>query len=506
MSIPQVAIIGRPNVGKSSIFNWLAGRRLAIVDDVAGVTRDRMMHLLYEGDKYFEIVDTGGIGINDVDDLTTEIEQQIQIGIDSASLILFVVDARDGMTTLDQTIAKRLRTTDKPIILVANKCDGPKQEASTTEFFSFGYGTPVKVSATNKRGRDELLDTIVDRLPEAQEVDDKDVANPTMKIAIVGRRNVGKSTFVNMLTQSERMIVSEVAGTTRDSVDCRFEQDGQVFIAIDTPGLRKRKSVRTDVDFYGLHRAQRSIRHADVVFMFFDAGQRISSVDQQLCNYIFDNNKPCILVVNKWDLMAEHLATEDWSNYLRENFPNMWNVPIAFITGQTGKNVKKLINHAQMIFNQSRMRISTPQLNKLIRTAIDRHPPPLIGHHRPKIYYATQVDIQPPTIVLMCNDPGAFPNSYQRYLKSVLYDQLEFGEVPIRLILRARGSEDLSEKKQREKESRGTEGAAEPLVYHGTADDDFDFGDYDFNDSFGEIPYDDSDLGTDLEDSESDAR
>ena len=253
-----------------------------------------------------------------------------------------------------------------------------------------------------------------------------------MKIAIVGRRNVGKSTFINTLTNSDRMIVSEVAGTTRDSVNVRFEMDDKAFVAIDTPGLRKNKSVRTDIDWYGAHRAQRSIRHADVVLMFFDSSQRLSKVDKQLLSYIQEHFKPCIMVVNKWDLMAEHMPTQQWSDYLRENFQSLWQVPIAFITGQSGRNVRKLLNHALMLFKQSRDRISTGELNRLLRTAIDKHPPPIFRNRRPKVFYATQVGVQPPTLVLMCNDPQAFAPTYLKYLKGFLHDQLSFGEVPMR--------------------------------------------------------------------------
>ena len=275
-----------------------------------------------------------------------------------------------------------------------------------------------------------------------------------MKLAIVGRRNVGKSTFVNTLTQTERMIVSEVAGTTRDSVDVRFEMDGKSFVAIDTPGLRRGKSVRTDIDFYGTHRAQRTIRYADVVMLFFDAGQRISKVDRQLCNYIENHYKPCIFVVNKWDLMAEHMETQRWADYLRDNFSTMWNVPIAFVTGQTGRNVKKLINHAQMLFKQSRERVATPFLNKLLREALVHHPPPLMSSkRRPKIFYAAQIGTQPPTIVIKCNNPDSFPKTYRRYLNSVLADNLPFGEVPMKILLERReGFESVEARKDRDME------------------------------------------------------
>ncbi len=446
MSIPQVSIIGRPNVGKSSIFNWLAGKRLAIVDNMAGVTRDRMKFLLHESDRYFEIVDTGGIGINDVDELDEEIEAQISIGIQGAELLLFVVDARDGITPLDQRVMERLRGLDKPVLLVANKCDGENWELEANDFFSLGFGQPVCCSAKNNRHKQSLLEAILENLPSQQEIDKRETQKPEMKFAIVGRRNVGKSTFINTLVESERMIVSEVAGTTRDSVDVRFELDGKTMVAIDTPGLRRGKSIRTDIDFYGTHRAHRSIRHADVILLMFDSSKRISKVDRQLCNYIEANYKPCVLVVNKWDLMADHMPTQRWADYLRHNFSTMWNAPIAFVTGQTGQNCKRLLNHAQMLFKQSRSRVGTPKLNRLIKDALIKHPPPMASNkRRPKIYYASQIGIEPPTIMLKCNNPDAFSKTYQRYLLGVLRDSLDFGEVPIRMVLEKRTSTDPNE-------------------------------------------------------------
>jgi len=441
MSIPQVVIVGRPNVGKSSVFNWLAGRRLAIVDDVAGVTRDRMTHTIEHDDGQFDLVDTGGIGINDVDDLTIEIEQQIAIAMSEADVILFVVDARSGLAPLDEEVARRLRKVEKekPVIFVANKTDAETLDPLADEFYRLGVKQILRVSALQNRNKRKLLDAIIAHLPA---VDERSQREPEMKVAIVGKRNVGKSTFINTLVQTERMIVSEVPGTTRDSVDVCFQLDGKTFVAIDTPGVRKRKSVRKDIEYYGLHRAQRSIRRADVVLLFFDAGLRISQVDKQLCKYVEDNLKPCVFVVNKWDLMAGELPTERWADYLRDTFSTMWHVPIAFITGQNGKNVKKLLNHAQMLFKQSRERIGTGELNRLIRRALDHHPPPLFRNRRPKIFYATQHAVQPPTIVLKCTNPKAFSPSYRRYLLGVLRDQLEFGEVPIKLRFEKRSRDD----------------------------------------------------------------
>ena len=399
-----------------------------------------MTYLVQHEDRYFEMVDTGGMGIEDVDDLTSQIEQQITQGIDTADVILFVVDTHTGTLPLDKEVATRLRYVETPILCVANKTDSEKYDAQADEFYKLGRGKLVRCSTKANRNKQELLDLIVERLPP--ESDEETPVEPTMKVAIVGRRNVGKSTFVNTLSQAERMIVSEVPGTTRDSVDVRFELDGKSFIAIDTPGLRRSVSVRTDIDFYSTKRAERSVRRADVVLLFFDASQRISKVDKKLCGYIADQYKPCIFVVNKWDLLHKQMPTERWVRYLRDTFQTMWHVPIAFITGQTGKNMKMLLNHSQNLFKQSRERVATPQLNRLVKDALVSHPPPITNSRRPKIYYATQVGTQPPTIVLVCSNPKAFPVSYRRYLLGVFRDQLPYGEIPIKLYLNKRQHSD----------------------------------------------------------------
>ncbi len=447
MSVPKVTIVGRPNVGKSSLLNWLAGRRIAVVDPTPGVTRDRVMHLMHEGDRYFELVDTGGMGIEDVGDLTEEIEEQIRIAIDEAELILFVVDGIAGLTSLDREVADRLRRIDKPKLLVLNKCDSPRTDDEIHEFHRLTDAPAVITSVRAKRNRRELLDAILEHLPAAEELEQAEgetlSIQPELKLAIVGRRNVGKSTFINELAQAERVIVSEVPGTTRDSVDIRFEMDDKTFIAIDTPGVRKRKSMASDVEFYGLVRAKRSIRRADVVLMFFDSQETISRVDKQLVEEMQTHDKPCIFVVNKWDLAGD-MTTEAWSKYLIRSFSSMRHVPLAFITAEQGRNVRKLINLAQSIFKQARIRVSTSRLNKLVRAAIVNNPPPSRKNKQPKIFYATQVATAPPTIVLKCNDPSLFDASWKRYLLGVLREELPFQEVPIRMYLRPRTRDETA--------------------------------------------------------------
>lgn len=445
MGVPQVVIVGRPNVGKSSVLNWLAGVRIAIVDDKPGVTRDRLSHLMCHDDRFFEVIDTGGMGFHDEDNLTDHIEDQINLAIDSANVILFVVDAREGMVPMDQEVAKRLRGVQAPIILLANKTDSDSMDPQADEFYRLGCGKPLKISTIQNRNRAVLLNMIVGMLPPPLDESANDTNDPEMKVAIVGRRNVGKSTFVNTLVQANRVITSEIPGTTRDSIDVRFELDGKSFVAIDTPGIRRTKSVKTDIDFYGTHRAQRSIRRADVSLLFFDATERISKVDKQLCDYIAEQYKPCIFVVNKWDQLVNSMPTDKWVRYLHDSFPTMRYVPIAFITGQTGKNVKALLNHAQMLFKQSRNRATTGQLNRMLADALKRSPPPSNANRTPKIYYATQVGVQPPTIVLFCSAPSAISHTYQRYLLGKFRDELNFGEVPIKLYLRRRHPADLRE-------------------------------------------------------------
>jgi GTP-binding protein len=439
VAVPQVAIVGRPNVGKSSLFNWLAGRRIAIVDPTAGVTRDRLSALIKADDRFFELTDTGGIGVQDVDNLTVQIERQIEAAMEQAQVILFVVDARAGLVPLDEEVARRLRYVSKPIICVANKCDSAELEPQAAEFYKLGRGKLVCVSAQQHRGKKELKQLIAERLPPAEAPDPS--IEVSMKLAIVGRRNTGKSTFINSLAQAERMIVSEVAGTTRDSVDVRFESDGQAFIAIDTAGVRRKGSISSDIEFYSMARAERSIRRADVVLLFIDPRVRLSKVDKQLADYILEQHKPAIFVVNKWDLMAP-MPTGKFAPYIRATFPSLDYIPIAFITARSGQNVRAVLNLAQNLHKQACARASTGDLNRILRQALAQQAPPLRQNRRPKIFYGTQVATNPPTIVLFTNGPELFDNTYQRYLVKTFRDHLPFADVPIKMFLRHKRRED----------------------------------------------------------------
>jgi len=435
MPLPIVAIVGRPNVGKSSLFNTLANRRISIVDPIAGVTRDRVSTLLeYEG-RHFELVDTGGMGIQDIDNLTEDVERQIQNAIETAAVVLFLVDIRVGVTPLDQTVAERLRSIGRPVIFVANKADDSNLDNAATELYRLGYGPPLLVSANSRRGKEDLIYAIIDKLPlDTGEAPD----SVELKLAIVGRRNVGKSTFINSLAEEERVIVSEVAGTTRDSIDVRFERDGKTFIAIDTAGVRKKSSMSGNVEFYSLHRAERSIRRADVVLHFFDARTRVGRVDKQLAEYIIENHKPAIFVVNKWDLVMHAMETEKMAKYLRDVFPMLDHVPIAFVTAKQGKNTIRLLNLAQQLYKQAGQRLGTGELNRILKNAFANNVPPVRFNRVAKVYYAAQVAVFPPTIAMVTNGPELFDNTYTKYLTKVLRDTSPFGEVPIKMIYRAK--------------------------------------------------------------------
>jgi GTP-binding protein len=444
--IPQVVVVGRPNVGKSSLFNWLIEKRIAIEDPTAGVTRDRLVQRVSLEDRVFDLVDTGGMGFDDPDGLTTQIDAQIMSGLTTAALIVFVVEVRSGLLPADREVARRVRSTGAPVLLVANKADDPKYDLLAHDFDTLGFGPPLIVSVRQNRNRAELVEEIVAHLPEAWPEEAEGAALPEMKVAIVGRRNVGKSTFTNALAHEERVITSPVAGTTRDSVDVRFEVDGHSFLAIDTPGLRRTKSRTTDLDFYSTHRAERSIRRADVVLLFLDASEPIGRVDKQLMDTILEEAKPVLFVINKWDLYAGEVARKEWLDYLRETFRSMPWAPVEFTTATSGRNVKTVVDTAQRLFRQSSTRIPTAKLNTVIRTAVETNPPPADGRGRPvRVYYATQVEVNPPTIVLSTSDPRSITEPYKRYLVNSLRQTTPLREVPIRLFIRGRGSDSSAE-------------------------------------------------------------
>ncbi len=462
MPIPKVVIVGRPNVGKSSLLNWISGRRIAIVDDVSGVTRDRVGALAQVGNDedphFFEIMDTGGIGMVDRDDLTEHVERQIEAALNEADVVLFVVDIREGIMPLDEDVAQRLRYVNKPVILVMNKADTPEFDFRGGEFYKLGRGKPVAVSTQQNRNKKNLLDLIEERLPKG---DTFRPADTTMKLAVVGRPNTGKSTFINTLANAERMIVSERPGTTRDSVDVQFELDGLPFVAIDTAGVKRKAKIRDNLDFYSIHRAERSIRRADVVLLFLDPTQGISRLDKQMADYIAKQYKPCIFTVNKWDLMVNEVdgpvqgSMTKYAHVVQHAFRSMAYMPLAFITAQTGRNVKALLNLAQAMHKQAQKRVSTGTLNRILREAVEAHPPSSRESQAARIYYATQVSSTPPTIVLFVNNASLFDPTYQRYLLNFFREKLPFHDIPIKLYLRSRTQTERSGASSRRDSGQG---------------------------------------------------
>ncbi len=436
MGLPVVAIIGRPNVGKSSLLNALAGEMISIVEPQPGVTRDRVSAIIGpspagKNDRYFELVDTGGYGIVDSDHLEEHVEAQIKQAIESANLVIFMVDIRDGLVPLDGVIASRLRKSGLAVIGVANKADTAKLFAGAVEFSRLGFGEFMCVSAKNNMNKAVLVDKILEK---TDGLDSARPREPVMKIAVIGKRNTGKSTLVNAMVGSERVIVSETPGTTRDAVDVRFEKDGQPFVVIDTAGLRKKSKMRDSVEFYSYVRATRSIRRADVVLFMIDATVPVSQVDKKVAKFIAEQYKSCIFVVNKWDLAKGVAVTDDYRDYLTKVLPGLRHAPIAFTTATKRKNVQSVLDLAVELFKQANTRIPTGRLNKAFEVVKMEQRG---GKGHAKIYYATQVAVNPITIVLSVNRPVLFDEKYRRFIVGKLRELLPTDEVPIRLLVRS---------------------------------------------------------------------
>ncbi len=461
--LPTIAICGRPNVGKSSLLNALVGKRISIVQDMPGVTRDRIQMPLRIDDKWVELVDTGGYGFVDPDALTEHINQQIELAMNQADLVLFIVDCSDGSTSADQTIASLLRKKSIKTVLVANKADGTNADLALGDFARLGLGTPIGVSALNDRNIDLVVDAI------RRNVDMKnaptELPTPAMHVAIVGKRNAGKSTLVNAIAglyegDPNRVIVSEVPGTTRDSIDVKFEKDGKTLVVIDTAGVRKKRHMMTnDIEFYSFHRAERSVRRADVVLLLIDGTEPVSEPDKKLAFYVASQFKPVIVVVNKWDLARERIRAnredakdhgvddvalmEEFRKYLDEELKHVDYAPIAFVTAKDGRNIQQVLDLAQHLFNQASERVSTSKLNQAVRQILEERRPPTPTGRRARVYYVTQTDVAPPTIVLFVNKPELIDEMYQRYMVNRMRELLPYAEVPMRLVIRARSTQTL---------------------------------------------------------------
>jgi GTP-binding protein len=437
--LPRVAIVGRPNVGKSTLLNRMCGSMISIVEPTAGVTRDRIAvpARLFGGSEqhWVEVIDTGGVGIVDRDDLGPHVTEQIESAISTAELVLFLVDVRDGLTPLDREVAALLRSIDLPILLVANKAESDLHRLGADEFRALGVGEgPFVISAQNGEGLEPLYLRIVELLP-ASAFEGSPMVDPAMKLAVVGRRNAGKSTLINRLAREERVIVSEVPGTTRDAVDVIFERDGRHFVAIDTAGVRKRSSVQDAVEFYSDARSHKSIRRADVVVLLFDVTERFSSIEKRLARYVVDHYKPVVLAANKWDL-AQGFEPEQFREYIGDQLPGIAYAPIGFLSAKTGQGVERVLEVAEELFTQARRRVGTGELNRVLARALEARSPSSSGY-RARIRYATQAEVAPPTFVLFVNDRKLFGKDYLRYLSNRLREELEFGEIPIRLVLRS---------------------------------------------------------------------
>src|SRR5919106_3465555 len=465
-SLPVVAIVGRPNVGKSTLFNRLIGERLAIVEDVPGTTRDRVYGVGEWNGRRFTLVDTGGLELEPGTHIEARVQDQARVAMEEADVILFVVDAAAGLAPLDHEVADRLRRASKPTILVVNKADNPRREAEGAEFYALGMEPTITVSAQHGRNTGDLADLVVEALPPAAEVDasawtDESVSEADLeelaesemgppRVAIVGRPNTGKSTFVNRVLGEERMIVSEVPGTTLEPSDTVVMVDGEPMILVDTAGIRRRGSVQRGIERYSVLRSMKAIDHSDVAVVMTDATEGYTAQDAHVVGHVLEAGKGIVLVINKWDAVEKDEHTADqWLRRLRRHAPYLAWADIVFASTLTGQRAQRILREARRVAEERYRRVPTADLNRVVTDAVRAHPPSHVRNRLGKVLYATQVAVAPPTFVIFVNDPELIHFSYRRYLENRIRDEWGFLGTPIRLILRARESAEAARRSAR---------------------------------------------------------
>jgi GTP-binding protein len=436
MPLPIVAIIGRPNVGKSTLFNRLLKRRMAVVDDKPGVTRDRNYASTAWNKKEFYLVDTGGFVPKSRTEMERLVKAQAEIAISQADMILFLVDAKVGAQNIDLEIANSLRKMDKRVLLVANKADNQKDEADIHLLNKLGLGEPIPVSALNGINIGELLDLVAQSLPEESVKEEK---KESIKVAVIGRPNVGKSSFVNALLGEEKLIVAETPGTTRDSIDTDIEVDGQVYTLIDTAGLRRKSKVTNGIEYYTSLRTLRSIQRCDIALVLIEAQVGLVNQDIKIVSEVFDLKKGMVIGVNKWDLLEKDDKTADhYTKRIRREAPFLDHVPLIYISAKTKQRVGTTLNLITQVYNERKKRIDTRRLNEELGKEIKRKPPAAVKGKYIKIYYCTQTDVEPPTFVFFCNYPELLQKSYLRYLENRIREHFGFMGTPIRMKIKRR--------------------------------------------------------------------
>ncbi|SFJ57608.1 ribosome biogenesis GTPase Der [Thermoflavimicrobium dichotomicum] len=438
MSLPVVAIVGRPNVGKSTIFNRLAGERIAIVEDQPGITRDRIYSRSEWNGQEFHLIDTGGLEFGEKDEILQHIKNQVELAIEEADVILFVTNGRDGVTSADEEVAQMLHRTQKPVVVAVNKVDDRKYEDAMYDFYRLGFEHVIAISALHGTGTGDMLDCLVSYFPEEIE---EDYDEDTIRVSLIGRPNVGKSSLVNAILGEERVIVSPVAGTTRDAIDTPFEHEGQSFVLVDTAGLRKRGKVYETVEKYSVIRALKAIERSDVCLIVIDGERGIAEQDKRIAGYAHEAGCACIFVVNKWDAVEKDDKTMNrFQEKIRHAFQFMPYAPILFVSAKTKQRVHQILPMVTEVAEHHALRITTSVLNQVISDAIATTPPPSEKGKRFRIYYATQVAVKPPTFVLFVNDPELAHFSYLRYLENQLRAAFQFFGTPIRIRLRKKNT------------------------------------------------------------------